>query len=130
MVNDPALSTTPFPPHPQNQAPHPYHAQHQSFWTDHASTHLRISPYPHEVPDRAFHPSPTRRAPSEEELLAQRYRERYQPPVGGYYPNQAAGRDPGPYDPVGYVRRDGEVFDPYALQRRQDGYYASNGASR
>ena len=139
VVNSPALYTVPAPAHPQNQPSRSYNVP-QQFWTDHASSHLRITPYDTSGSDfnasQAFQPT----LPAS--VFAQPSGQTYYPPTGASHPNRAAEQHAGPYDAVGYIRRDGAVYDreevyeeyrpydPNAHKRGQRGYHGSNETSR
>jgi hypothetical protein len=124
----------PYQAHPQNQAPSFYNPPHYS-WTAYSSTHLQIPTY--DTSGRDFYASPVFQTAPPAGTVAQPQ----QVPTGGLLPHQTAPRRPEPYDAVGYVRSDGEVYDrdevyeeyrpydPYAHQRRHGGYYGNNGIS-
>lgn len=134
MANDHSPNGSPCQTHPQNQAPSFYNPPHHS-WTAYSSTHLQISTY--DTSGRDFNASPVFQTTPPAGTAAQPQ----QVPTGGFLPHQTAPRRPEPYDAVGYIRRDGEVYDKdemyeeyrpydsYAYQRVHRGYYERNGTS-
>ncbi|KAI4707732.1 hypothetical protein J4E89_007360 [Alternaria sp. Ai002NY15] len=128
-----AQSTAPPPQRRQIQQPRAYNGPYQ-FETDHSSSHLRVQRY--HVSESDFHSSPPPHASSPAERRPQS--DPYQPPIGGYTSAQTAPHRSGPYDAVGYIRRDGAVYDedevyeefrpydPYAHQHGQQRFNGSN----
>lgn len=134
-ANNHSSNGAPYQTHPQNQVPSSYNPPHYS-WTAYSSTHLQVPTY--DTSGRDFNASPVfQTAP-----LAGTVAQPQQVPTGGFLPHQTAPRRPEPYDAVGYVRSDGEVYDrdelyeeyrPYDSYDHQRGhrgyYYGNNGTS-
>ncbi|KAI4924696.1 hypothetical protein J4E85_007813 [Alternaria conjuncta] len=128
-----AQSTAPRSPRRQVQGPRASNGPYQ-FETDHSSSHLRVQRY--QMSESDFHSSPPPHASSSAERRAQP--DPYQPPIGGNPSASTAPQRSGPYDAVGYIRRDGAVFDrdevyeeyrpydPYAHQHGQQRFNGSN----
>ncbi|KAL1791883.1 hypothetical protein ACET3X_009634 [Alternaria dauci] len=103
VTNNQGSNAAPYQTHPQNQTLSPYNPPHQS-WTAYSSTHLQITT--HDTSVGSFNASRAFQATSPAGGFAQPH----QVPTGGVHPNQTAQR-PRPYDAVGYIRSDGEVYD-------------------
>ncbi|KAH6861061.1 hypothetical protein BKA58DRAFT_45288 [Alternaria rosae] len=133
-ANDYAAYTAPPAPRPQVQQARAYTTPHQ-FETGHSSSHLPVFPYQSSESDFYSSPPPHASSSTGHRTQPEQGQYPYQSPSGGAHPIQTAQQRSGPYEAIGYIRRDGAVYDkdevyeeyrPYAHQRGQQQYYESN----
>jgi hypothetical protein len=137
MTNGHASSTAPFRHTPQAQPSRASNSPYQ-FETAHSSSHLSVPSYEESDFNSWTTPHTSSSADRQVQPDSRQYQHQHQPPIGGAHPAQTASQRSGPYDAVGYIRRDGAVYDEdevyeeyrpyssYAQEGEQQQYNGSN----